>query len=112
MKRKGCAPAASKNGKAEKNRGEYMTNISKNFKCTCGTEYPFAVTTDLELADIAIAASCQNCGSPMQIHLGSLCSHSKPAAQQSQASALPSLDDSIFVPPEMPSEEIKKLIEG
>ena len=89
-----------------------MTNITKNFKCTCGTEYPFAVTTDLELADITVAARCSNCDGAMQIHITSIISQPKAPTLGAPMGALPSLDDSIFVPPEMPSEEIKKLIEG
>ncbi len=89
-----------------------MTNINKSFKCAeCSTDFPVSVTTDLAISDMTIVSNCPKCGNAMQIHFGVISgpAQAQPAAQPPQ----PSLDDSMsmFMPPEMPSDEIKKLIE-
>lgn len=88
-----------------------MTNLSKTFKCgSCSTDFPLSLTTNLELDDVTLLSRCPKCGNSMQIHLMVV----KPgavAAVAQQESPLPNLDESIFSSPEMPSSEIKKLIE-
>ncbi|VVB98211.1 Uncharacterised protein [uncultured archaeon] len=88
-----------------------MTNINKTFKCaSCSTDFPLAINTDLDMAEFTTVAKCPKCSSVMQIHI-----FSSGAGSQAQQAAQPvqtSLDESIFVPPEMPSDEIKSLIEG
>ncbi len=89
-----------------------MTNINKNFRCmSCSTDFPVSLVTDLELSDFTMVSKCPKCGTSMQVHFGVI-GAPQPPQPQAPAGALPKLDDSIFVPPEMPSEDIKKLIEG
>lgn len=90
-----------------------MTNINKSFKCAaCSTDFPVSVTTDLAISDMAIVSNCPKCGNAMQIHFGVI-SASAPVPTAAQPPQ-PSLDDSMsmFMPPEMPSDEIKKLMDG
>lgn len=88
-----------------------MTNINKSFKCAgCSTDFPVSITTDLEISECTLLAKCPKCGAAMQIHL--MVAPQQPATPLQPQPPLPSLDDSIFVPPEMPSDDIKNLIEG
>jgi DNA-directed RNA polymerase subunit RPC12/RpoP len=88
-----------------------MTNMNKNFRCaSCSTDFPLSIATDLDVAEFTTVAKCPKCSSVMQIHIFSSGSGAQP--QQAQQPAQGSLDESIFVPPEMPSDEIKSLIEG
>lgn len=89
-----------------------MTNINKAFKCAmCATDFPVALTTYLDISDFTMLTKCPKCGNSMQIHFGVI-GQSAPAQPQAAAPAATQLDESIFVPPEMPSDDIKQLIEG
>ncbi len=89
-----------------------MTNINKTLKCaSCSTDFPLSLVTDLEISDLALMAKCPKCSSAMQVHLGTFGASPQPSSAQ-PAQSQSTLDDSIFVPPEMPSDEIKKLMEG
>ncbi len=87
-----------------------MTNMTRTFKCLgCSTDFPVSITTDLEISDFAMLAKCPKCGNALQIHIF------VPAQQAQPQQAAPTssqLDDNIFVPPEIPSDEIRNLIEG
>ncbi|MFA5077573.1 MAG: hypothetical protein WC488_04060, partial [Candidatus Micrarchaeia archaeon] len=88
-----------------------MTNITKSFKCSaCSMEFPLSLTTDLLLTDFTMLAKCPKCDHSIQLHFGVIVQDPRPA--QAPAAVQPSLDESIFVPPEIPSSEIKRLIEG
>ncbi|MBU0586495.1 hypothetical protein KJ780_03215 [Candidatus Micrarchaeota archaeon] len=87
-----------------------MANISKIFNCSCGTSFPFAITTDLEVSEITAFAKCPQCNSGMNISLSTM-SSSAPKPPVQEESPLPNLDETIFSAPEMPSEDIKNLIE-
>ncbi|MEW6528320.1 MAG: hypothetical protein AB1391_00375 [Candidatus Micrarchaeota archaeon] len=85
-----------------------MTNIDKVFKCAmCSTDFPVSLTTDLEISDLTIFAKCPKCNNPVQIHLGII---GQPPILQQQTTP-PNLDENIFIPPEIPSDEIKQLID-
>jgi hypothetical protein len=87
-----------------------MANIKKNIKCSaCSTEFPLLVETDLLVSDLSMSTTCAKCGSTMQLHFGTF----DGAARQAQPAPAPQprLDDSIFVQSDIPSSEIKKLIE-
>lgn len=87
-----------------------MGNVSKTFKCTkCTTDFPLSITTDLEITNFDLIAKCPNCQTIFQIYVGTLTPSS--LVQSTQTPEPYSLDESIFVPPEMPSDEMKKLIE-
>ncbi len=86
-----------------------MTNINRIFKCiACFTEFPVSITTDLEISDFTIIAKCPKCGNSIQIHFGVI---EQTQTNTQQQTTSPNLDDSIFIAPEMPSDEIKQLIE-
>ncbi len=84
-----------------------MTNITKTIRCMgCSTDFPLSLTTDLEASDISIVAKCPKCSAAMQLHFGIIAQQQ--VAQQAQEAS--PLDTSMFVPPEMPSDELKELI--
>ncbi|MDD5337487.1 MAG: hypothetical protein PHS02_03300 [Candidatus ainarchaeum sp.] len=86
-----------------------MTNITKSFKCSaCSMDFPLSLNTDLLLTDFTMMAKCPKCDQSIQVHFGVIAQEQKPLAPAPQSS----IDESIFVPPEMPSSEIKRLIEG
>lgn len=87
-----------------------MTNINKAFKCAnCSTDFPVSIATDLEISDFTMVSKCPKCGNAMQIHFGVIGQAQTPTQQQVQE-ALPQLDEGLFVPPEMPGDELRKLI--
>lgn len=95
----------------QKKTGVIMTNLSKSFRCnSCGTDFPLSLNTDLELNDFTMLSKCPKCNNSMQIHFGVI-KQETAVVKQIQAQ-LPNLDESIFASTEMPSNEIKKLIEG
>jgi hypothetical protein len=62
-------------------------NIRKLFSCKCGKSSAFEISSELNLEDVTLSASCPSCLNTVHITLSSMIGNSSPAAPSSSDSA-------------------------
>lgn len=90
-----------------------MTDFKRTIRCSkCNVETPFSVSSDFEINEMSLMLKCK-CGNSIQINYIILEKETEKEIQKStnlDFNAF-SLDESLL-PPEIPSDTLRDLIEG
>lgn len=79
-------------------------------KCAnCGSEYLLSISTDFEIRELTLIGKCLKCESSLQISFIPFSAQFKKEEKKEQE--YPHLDEQVIPPVDLPSDEIKNLIE-
>jgi len=90
-----------------------MAEFKRTVKCSnCGHEANLYLTTDMAMSELLLHGKCPSCNNSLQLNFNMVGSEEKPADKPTETTETPAvnLDETLFEP-ELPSSEIKELIE-